>query len=61
MTKKEFAESITPTLHALLLKMQSDLKAKDQSREYSKEYLKGFSDCSYHLMDYLELMLKESL
>ena len=60
MTKNEFTEAMIPNLHALLVGMQTDLKDRDQSGEFSKEFLRGFSECSWHVMEWLELMVKES-
>ena len=60
MKKKEWAESQLQTLVTLLKHMQEELNYRDRSGEYSPEHLRGFSECSWKVMDYIELMQKDS-
>lgn len=60
MKKKESAQNLIPTLVQLLKGMQRDLRIKEESGEYPIDYLKGYSECSWRVMDYIEFLAKES-
>ena len=58
MQKNDWAERQMQTLVTLLRKMHNELAVRDRSGEYSSQYLRGFGECSWIVMDYIEHLEK---